>query len=477
MKKSAVLAGAVILVAAAYTGVSWYVGLKAEETIRAAVDQANDRMAKSFGPGPGAIGTQIRIAEYRRGVFSSTARYTLSVQDGDDRYELGLGDHMMHGPFPWALVQQGEFRPLLAYSRSQLIDTESVKRWFDAARGVMPLEVRTRIGFGGDGVSTWAFAPLEWAVEGDLLSFSGGQLTFSFLEDFRETSGEGRFASLVLGDGDSANTLSLNDIRFDSRTVAGAGDVLRMNSRLTVATASLKEASDETLKVTGVAVTFDSTRKGSVMDASVRYDLGGLHVAGIDFGSVSVGGKLGRFDVDAFTALIGEYDAIARAHEDEEEEGFDLSDEEAGKLLARLRPFLAPSPEAAIEPVVWRNAKGQSTLALSVGFQPLPAEVETPDDALVKAIRELRIEVVLSRAMFLQAAAQMGGDAEEKEQLEMFAALMFDQYLDQLAAEGLVDRDDDRATMKIVYRDGTVEVNGQKMTVEEFMELVQEFSI
>lgn len=477
MKKSAVLAGAVVVAAAAYTGVSWYVGLKAEETIRAAVAQANDRMSRSLGPGPGAIGTQIQIVEYRRGVFSSTARYTLSVQDGDERHELGLGDHMMHGPFPWALLKRGEFSPMLAYSRSQLIDTESVKRWFDAARGVMPLEVETRIAFGGDGVSTWAFAPLEWAVHGDLLSFSGGQLKFTFTGDFRNTTGEGGFASLVVGDGESASTLTMNDIRLNSRTAGESDSSLQVHSSVTVASLAFKEASDETVTATGAAVTFDSTRKGNLMDAALRYDLGRLRVAGIDLGSVSVGGKLGRFDLDAFTALLTEYDAIAKAHEAEEEEGFDLTDEEAGKLLGRLRPFLAPSPEAALDPVIWRNDKGQSTLSVSVGLQPLSPDVDSPDDALVQAMRELRFEVVLSRAMFLQAVAQTGGDAEEKAQLEMFAALMFDQYLEELAAQGLVNRDGDRATLKVVYRDGMVEVNTRKMTIEEFMGLLEDFSI
>ncbi len=476
MKKSAVLAGAVVFAAAAYTGVSWYVGVQAQETIRTVVGQANDRVAKTLGPDLAALGMRIEITEYRRGIFSSSARYTLSVQDDDERLELGLDDHMQHGPFPWALLKQGEMTPLLAYSRSQLVDTESVKRWFDAARGVMPLEVDTRIGFGGDGVSSWNFAPLEWAVEGDRLSFSGGQMQVRFSKDFRDSTGDARFASLVVGDAAEASTVAMNDIRLDSRTSTGADDAVQVHSTVKIATLAVTEANEETLSLADVTATLDSTQKGKQLDAALRYDFGRLRAGDIDLGSMSVGGKLARFNFEAFSALLAEYDAIASEHDAEEGEAFDLTPEDEKHLIARLRPVLASSPEAALQPVVWRNEKGESTLAVAAAFQPVPGDgPEVSDEALMQALRELRIEVVLSRPMVLQAFAQTGSDAAEKEQLEMLAALMFDRYVEELERDGLVHRDGERATMTIVYGNGVVDVNEQKMSVEEFLALFGAF--
>lgn len=469
MKKSVVLAGAVVFVAAAYTGVSWYVGVRAEDTLRAAIAQANERIVKTLGPDLGPLRIQMEIADYRRGVFSSEARYTLIMQDDEERVELGLDDHMQHGPFPWTLVKQGSFEPMLAHSRSQLVDTESVKRWFDASRGVMPLAVDTHIGFGGQGVSSWKFAPLEWAVDGDRLSFSGGQIDMRFSNGFRDSTGEGRFASLVMGEGAEGSTLTMDDIRLESRTATAADESVQVQSVLQVATLSLKEADEESLTVGQVKATLDSVQKAKLLDASLRYDFGSLRVGGIDLGSITVGGKLARFDFEAFSSLLTEYDAIAARHDAQADEEFELTAQDEERLLARLRPVLAASPEAALQPVVWRNSKGESTMAVSAAFQPVPANVPETEAALVEALREVRIELHLSRPMFLQAFAQTGADASEREQLEMLAGVMFDGYVDELEQQGLVQREGDRATLTLVYGGDVVTVNGRKMSLEELV--------
>jgi len=126
--------------------------------------------------------------------------------------------------------------------------------------------------------------------------------------------------------------------------------------------------------------------------------------------------------------------------------------------------------------VQWRNEKGESTLALTVAFQPVSKEAAAAvGDLPAQALREMRLEVVLSRAMFLQAFAQTGSDAEEKEQLEMLAGMLFDQYVDDLESDGIVRRDGDRAIVTIVYGDNTVDVNGEKMNLEEFLMLFADF--
>src|SRR5690606_37213264 len=145
-------------------GKAWYEGMEAERTIKIAVERANQRIDKTLVPGTGSAQASIAIEDYKRGILSSLARSTLVLQDDDSRTELALQDHMQHGPFPWGLVQQGNLAPQLAYSRSQLVDTEVVKRWFDAARGAIPLQADTSIGFGGQWMTTWQFAPLEWAA-------------------------------------------------------------------------------------------------------------------------------------------------------------------------------------------------------------------------------------------------------------------------------------------------------------------------
>lgn len=478
MKTPAVIAGSLVVLAAAYTGSAWYVGMEAEKTIRAAVEQANTRIVKTLGPEVGSVGATVSIDEYRRGVFSSSARYTFHLQDGDERSELAFQDTMQHGPFPWGLLQQGELAPQLAYSRSQLVDTETVKQWFDAARGNMPLSAETRIGFGGTGASEWKFAPLEWLTEDQTLSFSGGNIAVEFSNDFRDSTARGNFASLVLGGGAQGDSITLKDIGLAARTLTADDESVQVNSRMDVKAMTVDTDGGESLHLDEMAVVMDSTQRSELLDSALRYEVKRVRFGEIDLGSIVIGGKAAAFNFEAFSLLMKEYDAIAQEHGAGEDEDFDLTPEDEARLLARLVPLLASSPQLGVEPVSWSNEKGKSTLSLNMAFQPLEAgDARAQEEALADALSELRFGIELSRPMLLQVISEAAGGGDEGRQFEMFAAMIFDNYVAQLDQQGLVDVEDDRVLMKVAYQDGRVNVNGQEMSVDEFMSLLSEFGL
>lgn len=479
MKTPAVLAGSLIVLAAAYTGAAWYVGMEAENTIKAATEQANQRLAKTLAPGLGVAKASLVIEDYQRGLFSSTARYTLVLQDDEDKLELALHDHMQHGPFPWALVQQGSFSPQLAYSRSQLVDTEAVKPWFDAARGAMPLKAETRIGFGGQGVTTWQFAPLQWAAPENSFSFSGGQIEVNFSDDFKASHAQGGFASLTFGSGDvTSDTVSLRNIGLDSRTRSAGDDTIQVNSRIEMDQIVVATPASESLFLDQVSLVIDSEQQGEVLNTGMQYDIQGVKVGEIDLGSITLGGKLQRFNFQAFSALMEEYDAIAREHGAQDGEDFDLSSDDEKRLLARLVPLLASSPEVVLAPVSWSNEEGKTALALNMAFQPLPAgDTEAQEEALEDALRELSFQLTLSRPMLLNVISSAAGGGEEGRQFEMFAALIFDNYIAQLQQQGLVEVQGDNATLAIDYKNRLLTINGEETTLDELMYLLAEFGL
>ena len=478
MKTPAVLAGSLIVLAAAYTGTAWYVGMEAEKTIKAAVEHANQRIVKTIGPDAGPVSAVITVEEYRRGLFSSSARYTLVLQDGEERTELAFQDHMQHGPFPWSLLKEGEFSPQLAHSRSQLVDTESVKNWFDAARGAMPLQADTRIGFGGTGVTTWQFAPLERLTDEESLSFSGGVVQVDLSNDFRNSEAEGKFASLILGSGAQGDTVALKNIAIDSSSSSAADDAVEMQSRMHVDELTVDTMAADSLHLDAITVTLDSARKGALVDGALRYDVERIRIGEIDLGSISMGGKLDRFNFEAFSALMAEYDAIAREHGAEDGEDFDLTTDDEARLLARLVPLLESSPQVALEPVSWSNEEGESTLAVNMSFKPLPAsDAPAQEDALAEALNEAHFELALSRPMLLQVISRAAGGGEEGRQFEMFAALIFDNYVAQLQQQGLVRVEGDRTLLSVQYENGELNVNGEPMTLDEFMYLMAEFGL
>lgn len=479
MKTPAVLAGSLVVLVAAYTGTAWYVGMEAEKTIKIAVERANQRIDKTLVPGTGSAQASIAIEDYKRGIFSSQARYTLVLQDDDSRTELALQDHMQHGPFPWGLVQQGNFAPQLAYSRSQLVDTEVVKRWFDAARGAMPLHADTRIGFGGQGMTTWQFAPLEWAADDSMLSFSGGQMVVHLSNDFRDSRAQGSFASLVMGGAaQSGDTVALKNIGLETHTRSASDEALQLNSRLQIEQVALETESSESLHLDQVSIVIDSDQKGALLDAALQYDIQGIKVGEIDLGRLTLGGKLKQFNFEAFSALMAEYDAIAREHGAEDGEDFDLRPEDETRLLAHLVPLLAASPEVELAPVSWSNEEGKTALSLNMVFQPLPEnDPQAQQQALEEALRALHFELSLSRPMLLQVVARAAGGGEDGRQFEMFAALIYDSYIAQLQQQGLMRVDGDNALLAVDYKDGVLTVNGEEKSIEELMILLAELGI
>ncbi len=465
MNKAAVIAGVVVVAVAAYSGVSWYVGKESEDTIRAAIDRSNEQLAGSLAD-QDSISAKIEIADYDRGIFSSNARYSIIVRDGDETIELAMQDHMQHGPFPLDLVRQGNFAPMLAYSRSNLVDTPSVKRWFEAARGAVPLTVDTQIRTGGAGTSVWEFAPLDWKDDDGTLAFSGGRINVEFTDDFRNSEGNGRFESLVVGDTEAQQTFSLKGIGLESRVTTADDDSVKTDSALRTELTTLEDPSGELLTIERFVAKLESTQRAKLLDAKLRYDLERVRMGEIDLGSMTLGGELADFPFESFSALLSEYDAIAQEQGVEEADEVQLSAEEEQRLLAKLKPLMAAGPKAAVHPVIWRNEKGESVMSLRLAFQGWSGEDPVSiDDAVSRSLKELRFEVSLSRPMFLQAVAQSGMGSE----MEMLAAFMFDQYVGRLEEEGLVQRDGDIATIHVVYGEGEVQVNGQGMSVDEFL--------
>ena len=192
-----------------------------------------------------------------------------------------------------------------------------------------------------------------------------------------------------------------------------------------------------------------------------------MRVGEIDLGSVTLGGRVNQFNYEAFSALVAEYDAIADEHGAAEGEDFELTRRRQRPAVCAAQPVLASSPAIALQPRSGATTR-VNPLALSAAFRHSSAAQPGLDALPVQALRELRFEMILSRAMFLQAFAQTGADEAERQQLEMAAAMLFDQYVDSLEEQGLVQRDGDRAHLVIVYADNGVDVNGQVMSLEEF---------
>ncbi len=471
MKKSSGVIGAVVILGVAYLGTTWYVGKEAQTTIERVVTQANERLVKLLGPDLSGSGLKIEINNYQRHFFSSDVTYTIHLKDEDGKpIDLKLQDHLQHGPFPLAALRSGEFRPMLAHSRAQLIASPASQKWFDSQQGKSPLTVETEVGFGGSGKSVWTFAPTELAEGSEKLSFSGGSINMDFSNDFNDNTAAGQFASLSLVNPERGQNFTLKNIKGHSTTTLGGQNEVTTQSTATIDALAIGEAA-EAVTIEELTINLESRQKDKLLDGSLRYDFGRLMVGGIDLGSISVGGKTRQLDVAALAALASEYDAIQAKRGSADDQELTLTQEEETLLHKRGMAVLASSPSLSIDPLIWKNDKGESRALLQVDFvSPANGQSQPADVLLAEILKRVELDLTVSRPMFLQAFTQAQGDDQQKQQMEMLGALIYDQYVARLRDAGLVKVDGDAAAAKVLYENNSIDVNGQAMPVSEFMQ-------
>jgi len=136
---------------------------------------------------------------------------------------------------------------------------------------------------------------------------------------------------------------------------------------------------------------------------------------------------------------------------------------------------LEAEPAFAIDPVRWTTHKGESRVMFSVDlFAPDEDVYVILEDFGLQALRQAHLAVDVSRAMVLHVAGlglfsgHDGGDA-----MPHMLPMLFDQYADQLQRAGLVRVDGDTVSLQASYRgeDESVELNGQRMSLGEFVML------
>ncbi|MGB3289385.1 MAG: YdgA family protein [Burkholderiaceae bacterium] len=471
MKKSTGLIGVVVVLGAAYLGATWYVGKEAQKTIEDAVVQANERLAQYLGPDADTV--KVGIADYQRRFFSSDVLYTVTMKDPDGKLvDLSMRDHLQHGPFPLGALQEGHLAPLLAYSRAELVATPATQAWVGSQKGASPLTVNTRVGFGGSGNSVWTFRPTELVEDGSTLSFSGGTINVDFSKNFKAGSAAGQFDSFSLADAQAGENLSIKNIRVDSSTEVAEGDVMRAQSSATVDSFTMTEAGNDALAVEKLAVKLDNVQTGDMLDGSLRYDFGRVAVGPMDLGSLSLGVRASRLDLAALTALAKEYDAI-QAKRGGDDQDLVLTDDEERVLLEKLKAVLAGNPSVAVDELLWKNADGQSKASLLVDLtRPTDDDKASADVLLSQALKQVRLDFSLAKPMIIRAFGQAQADPQQRMQMEMMGTMIYDQYMARLQRAGLVKVEGDTTAASLLYENNSVTVNGQAMSVTEFMQRV-----
>ena len=468
MKKSAVVLLVVAVAGAAYAGSSWYFGKRAQAVIESSVAQLNSSLAGVQGQEMVYKPLQVGVQSYERGWFSSHIVYRLSGAEG---IELVLEDHLEHGPFPWSNVQQGQLQPVMGVSQARLSQPAALGDWKkDAGSTDAWLRAASRIDMAGNIDSLITLAPLTLRRSSETLTFSGGELTLNMAGDRSLSTLSGGFDHLNLSDADLQQTIESTGIRLESTYRAPEGQAVTGQGKATIARVAITETDvPQVIVAENTVISYDSSQLKAVADGAVRYDVGRLLYGKENLGSLSLGMKISQLDTAAFADFVTYYDSISAGLDDDAQ----FTPEQEAGMHKRLLALLATRPALSFDPLVWTTPAGESSLLAQVELvQPAQSDAMDAGSALIQALGRVHLEASVSRPMLVYLMEITETDPEARAEMAEAGALLFDEYVSALAAEGYVRLDGDTARAVITYEGETVSINELKMPAADFLQLI-----
>ncbi|OKB64630.1 GTP-binding protein [Serratia marcescens] len=483
MKKSLVAVSVIVVLGAAWTGASWYTGKLIEQHMGEVVDNANGQL-KAYLP---KAGVKLSYENYQRGLFNSQVRLVLRA-DGNDAAngaELKPGDEVAfletidHGPFPFAQLKKFNLLPSMASVHTQLENTPAVKELFEITKGKSLFTADSRISYSGDTASAIDIIPLDYQKDKSSLKFSGATLNADVSSDLKTIALDANSDNIAVS---SPNAFGQNEqITFQGFNLKGTSNESKFGVKLGDQTMTLKQfklAVDgkDAVALDGFNLVSKFGEQGSSnIGGQIDYTMDALKVQGNDFGAGKLTLKIDNVDGKALKDFADSYNQQAMALLQQGENlDPDVYEQQTTELLQKYLPLLLKgNPSISVAPLSWKNSKGESTFTLDLALtdpSKAGAQAESPDQMVARVVKKLDLSLTIPEAMATEVTAQtallQGYNAEDAQKLAQ-------QQVQGLAAMGqmfkLTTQKDGVIASKFHYADNQVDLNGNKMSLQEFI--------
>lgn len=484
MKKSVVAVGVIVALGVIWTGASWYTGKQLESRLAEMVAQANSEIKRTA---PEA-GLALSYQDYQRGLFSSKMQLVVKPVAGSQESWLKPGQSVVldevvdHGPFPAAQLEHFNLIPSMASVKTTLVNNEATKPLFDLAKNQSPFEVNTRISYGGDTSSDIGLKALNYEQGDEKVAFSGGHFKL-------DADREGNVFSLT---GDAASglvnavneygqkvQLTFNNLKTDGNSRLTSFDERIGDQKLTLDKLAIAVEGKEMAVLEGMDLDGKSevSKDGKSIDSQLDYTLKSLKVQNQDLGSGKLALKIGNIDGQAWHQFSQQYRAQSQAALADKalmESNPALYQQKVmDAFYGNLPLLLKGEPVITIAPLSWKNSKGETNFNLSL-FLKDPAtatgEAQTLTQEVDRSVKSLEskltVPVDMATELMTQIAKLEGYKDED-------AGKLANQQVKGVAAMGQMFRittlQDNVIGASLQYANGQVTLNGEKMSLEEFI--------
>jgi len=477
MKKALVIGGLVVAGAAACTGVAWYTGKQLPEVLETSLAQSNRQLAAALsGSGTG----KVELLSLESGVFSSEARYRVTLDGVEGEHvQLEFADHLEHGPFPWSRVKRLQLMPVMAASNYALAKTDDSAPWFAVTGEQAPLQGSMSVGYGGGLRNELRMLPFEISDEdGFSLSFSGLTLHMdSTLEgEGLRLQGELERVAMATG-GEAPVSVTLKGLALSTDFSMSNYGYFVGAMNIDIAESALSFGDNQSLRFGKFEQRDVYQIEEGGLSLKQAANLADISFSGKPIGSARMAWSVERLNPEAVGSLVKWYEQNVPQLESmalglTPDTGAAMLDDP--QLQAPLLQLLAGGPRIALEELAFRTANGESRFDFKLDLSGQVPEGVALDQAFAQSVKSLQTNLKISKPMVGDLAALRatldGLDAEQVRQAsasgEMVGMLALQSQLATVKGDDIL--------MQLGYADGQVDFNGQKMTVDQFAELVQQ---
>ena len=478
-KPLGVLAGIVVVAGALNTAGAWYTGTKLEGVLQTSIQQTNQELAKQL-QGSTTHGT-IELVTLDRHLYSSTAHYRLKIQDeasGPEAppLELLFVDNIEHGPLPWSRIKTFKWMPVMAVSNYALEKTPFTEKWFAAAKDQAPLKGQVTLGYNRSVDGQMELLALEAKLdENSSISFSGLTMDAQADADGQNIKAKGYMDHLKI------NAASLDKppvvVELNGLTLASDLNKSAYGFYLGQNVLELTEGqltfgvAQSVAKIKNFEYAGSASANGSLLSGRLTYNVGDITLDGKPVGSAQMVMTASSLDIPAMQALLQIYQTKFQPQADGTLPQTPLTPAEQVLMQAQVEKLLAGNPQLALEKLTVKTANGESQFNVAVSLAK-PASFELPPVEVTKQmLTTLDAKLLLSKPMIADLSAvqaQLVGQTDPQAIAKM--ASMNSEMAGVMAVQtGLAKVDGNNILASLNYAAGQVDLNGQKMSLEEFI--------
>ena len=478
-KPLGVLVGIVVVAGALNTAGAWYTGSKIEGVLQTSIQQANQELASQL-KGSAAQGT-IELVSVERHLYSSTAHYRLKVEDktsGPDAepLELLFVDNIEHGPLPWSRIKTFKWLPVMAVSNYALEKTPFTEKWFAATKDQAPLKGQVTLGYDRSVDGHMELLAFELNLEDkSSIDFSGLTVQAQADADAKIIKAKGYMDHLkihALTVDKPPALVELNGLTLASDLNKSAYGFYLGQNVLALSEGQLTFGERQSvLGVKNFEYTGSASATGSLLSGRLTYNVGDITLDGKPVGSAQMVMTASSLDIPAMQSLVQIYQNKFQPQVDGTLPQTPLTPAEQAQMQVQVEQLLAAKPQLALEKLTLKTANGESQFNVAVSLAKPASFEQAPIEVAKQMLTALEAKLLLSKPMIADLSAvqaQLVGQTDPQAIAKM--ASMNSEMAGVMAVQtGLAKVDGNNILAVLNYAAGQVDLNGQKMSLEDFI--------